>query len=78
MKSQFKIGDNVAYSVQWLKSTGQTTGDYPFARGKIVGLVELSSECILAEIDWGCDEFPKRVNIKNLAKVGLNSKFSSC
>ena len=74
----FKVGDKVAYSAQWLKNTGQQTGDIGFARGVITGFTELSKECVLAEVNWGSDEFPKRVNTKNLAKVGPNPKFANC
>ena len=72
---KLKIGDKVAYSAQWLKSTGQYTGDICFARGVILSFTELSKECILAEVDWSSEDFPKRVNVKNLARVGPNREF---
>ena len=31
----FSIGDKVAYSVAWLRSTGSITGDIPFLRGTV-------------------------------------------
>ena len=77
MKTKFEIGDKVAYSVQFLQSTGQYTGEIPAARGVITGLKNLGSTT-LAEIDWGNDNIPPRVNTTNLAKVGLNTRFSAC
>lgn len=74
----FKIGDRIAYSVQFLRSIGEITGEMPFARGKITGLKELSKECVLAVIEWENGDFPEKVNTKNLAKVGLNARFSQC
>lgn len=75
--TKLKIGDKVAYSIQWLKSTGQSHSEIAHARGVITGLTELSKECVLANIEWGNDDYPKRVNVNNLAKVGLNRKFQN-
>jgi len=61
-------GDTVAYSKQWLQSTGQLTGDAPFARGKVTGLVPLGS-LMLADIEWDKPDLPTRVNVKNLSRV---------
>jgi hypothetical protein len=36
--AEFEIGDRVAYSASFLKSTGQRTGDTPFLRGEIVSV----------------------------------------
>ena len=75
-----KIGDKVAYSVQFLKSIGECHGDLSHDRGVITGLIPLGKEpncTILAEIEWGGDS-PKRVNTKNLAIVGPNRKFANC
>ena len=62
-------GDIVAYSKQWLQSTGQLTGDVPLARGKVTGLVPLGPSLILAEIAWDQPDLPGRVNVKNLSRV---------
>ena len=70
-----QVGDRVAYSVQFLRSTGQQAGDTPFARGVIKKLVPLG-ETTLAEIEWEQGDHPRKVNVANLAKVGLNSKFA--
>ena len=64
-----KIGDKVAYSKAFLKSIGAHTGDLPFARGTVTGIVELSKDLHLAEIDWGNPEVPDRVNVRNLCCV---------
>lgn len=74
---KFKIGDRVAYSVQWLKSTCQQAGELGHARGVIVALQPLG-ERTLAEIDWGNPDVPRRVMTCNLAKVGANTRFCAC
>lgn len=64
-----QIGDTVGYSKRFLQSTGQYTGDAPFARGKVVGLQQLSPDVTLAEIEWDTDDLPPRVNVRNLSTV---------
>ena len=62
-----QVGDIVGYSQAFLQSTGQYTGDAPFARGKVIGLHPLGTETILAEIEWDKPDLPCRVNVKNLS-----------
>jgi len=62
------VGDKVCYSRQFLQSTGQQTGDVPFARGKVTALVKLG-ETMLAEIEWNQPDLPTRVNVANLSRV---------
>ena len=64
-----QVGDTVGYSKQFLQSTGQFTGDVPYARGKVIALHQLGSDVMIAEIDWNNDELPPRVNIKNLSTI---------
>jgi hypothetical protein len=64
-----KVGDTVGYSKQFLQSTGQYTGDAPFARGKVTELLSLGSDTVLAEIDWDRPDLPPRVNVKNLSTI---------
>lgn len=73
-----KIGNKVAYSVQFLKSIGMSHGEMAHARGEVVELIKLGS-ITLAKIKWlnGAD-MPEKVNIANLAIVGANSKFCNC
>lgn len=59
----------VGYSKQFLQSTGQYTGDVPFARGKVTALLPLGSDTVLAEIDWDKPDLPPRVNVKNLSTI---------
>ena len=56
------------YSKQFLQSTGQTTGDTPFAKGKVESIKDLGGLQI-ATIDWKDNEIPCRVNVKNLVRV---------
>ncbi len=64
-----RVGDTVGYSKQFLRSTGQYTGNAPFARGIVTALLSLSSDAILAEIDWDKPDLPPRVNVRNLATI---------
>ena len=75
--SKLTIGDRVAYSAAWLRSTGQMAGDSGHARGVIKKLIPLGST-MLAEIEWESGEHPGKVNVANLAKVGPNSRFCQC
>lgn len=63
-----QVGDRVCYSKRFLQSTGQYTGDVPFARGTVTALVPLGSTT-LAEITWDTPELPERVNVANLSRV---------
>lgn len=71
------IGDSVAYSVQFLESIGMSHSGLARARGKIEKIEALGSITI-AYIDWKDPDIPLKVNVKNLAKVGLNMRFSNC
>ncbi len=64
-----QIGDMVGYSKRFLQSTGQYTGDAPFARGKVIDLQSLGTDTILAYIEWDKPDLPARVNVKNLSTV---------
>jgi len=65
-------GDRVAYSKQWLHSTGQMTGDAPHARGTVTALEDLGS-LRLAVVQWDTSgdlpDFPEKVNVKNLSRI---------
>jgi hypothetical protein len=66
--SAVEVGETVAYSKRFLQSTGQLTGDAPFARGQVTALTTLGS-IVLAEITWADDaQLPARVNVKNLVR----------
>jgi hypothetical protein len=63
-----EVGDRVCYSQRFLQSTGQYTGDVPFARGIVTALKSLGS-LTLAEIDWDNKDMPARVPTSNLSRV---------
>jgi hypothetical protein len=67
-------GSKVAYSVQFLKSIGESHGEIARARGVVTAIVPLGTSTKIAEIQWTSD-MPKRVNVANLAIVGPNRKF---
>lgn len=78
-KQKFSVqsGDKVAYSVQFLRSIGMSHSDMAHARGIVTEVTALGS-MHLARIDWQGADMPERVNVQNLAKVGLNTRFSNC
>jgi len=79
-QKNLQIGDNVAYSVQFLKSIGASHSDMARARGTIEEIIDVGGGSLqLAQIKWYKEvDMPDRVNIKNLAKVGPNTKFCQC
>lgn len=79
-QAPFGIGDKVAYSVQFLRSVGLSHSEAARARGVVKALTMLGpgrDATVLAEIEWDRD-MPERVNVANLARVGLNTRFSNC
>jgi hypothetical protein len=74
-----KIGNKVAYSVQFLRSIGEgPTSPMCHARGEITDLTNYGANFILATVQWDNPDMPDKVNTANLALVGLNSKFCAC
>ena len=68
--STIKIGDKVAYSAAWLRSTGQMAGDIGHARGVVTDL-DVTPDYTIATVDWGGDpEVPTRINVRSLARIG--------
>lgn len=67
--TKIQIGDKVAYSAKFLKSTGQLTGAIPHARGTVTE-VKTCGSMELATITWGNPDIPERVNVFNLARIG--------
>lgn len=68
-----QIGDRVAVSARFLRSTGQNTGDICFCRGTVAALKQLG-EITLADIQWELlngtpPDVPTRMNVTNLSKV---------
>jgi len=72
----FKPGDKVAYSVQWLKSCQLQHSDLAHDRGIVKRLIPLG-ERNLVEIEWQGDSPPKVLDA-NLALVGPNMRFANC
>lgn len=74
---EFKVGDKVAYSVQWLKSVGMVHTPYAHGRGIVTGTKPFG-DAVLVSIDWKAGEGAPRVLAANLAHVGPNSRFAAC
>ena len=62
---QVLIESKVKYRREWLRSTGQMTGDMPFARGIVKELKPLG-QTEIATVDWGNEDIPAKVNVANL------------
>jgi len=76
---KFKIGDKVAYSVQFIRSIGlKPTDDLCHCRGEITEIKDYSSKLSIATIKWDNPNIPEKVNTFNLAKVGPNDRFCAC
>jgi hypothetical protein len=69
LKNVIEAGTRVGYSANFLRSTGQLTGEVPFLRGVVAKVEEIVPGCTLCLIHWDTGALT-RVNIKNLAKVG--------
>ena len=84
----FKTGDKIAYSVQFLRSIGESHGSMSHARGTVKEIKSYRTNFHLAVIEWengkagpvdpDAPEGCTNVNIQNLAKVGPNSRFANC
>ena len=67
---KIKVGDEVAYSRNFLRSTGMISGPIPFLRGIVTKLDPFGGPGnALAHIEWkdvGPNEFPSKVLASNL------------
>ncbi len=68
------VGDTVRYSADWLRSTGNITGDLPFAKGTVTALQVLSPDVTLATIDWQNPDIPGKVNVRNLERINERTR----
>jgi hypothetical protein len=73
----FQIGDKVAYSVQFLRSIGESHSDLAHARGTVQNVVSLGDGKALVVVTWNDQTIPGKVLSVNLAHVGLNRKFQN-
>lgn len=63
-----QVGDKVYFSKKFLQSTGQQTGETPFARGVVTAIIPLG-DIQLAAIKWDNADMPERINVANLSCV---------
>jgi hypothetical protein len=68
MVTLFKTGDRVQYARQWLRSTGQLTGDIPHAKGRIISLSPVSNGLDIATIEWDRPGLSAKVLTSNLVR----------
>ena len=57
----FQVGDKVAYRADFLRSTGQHTGDTPFLRGEVISAKPFA-QYQLCLIRWTLDGKPYPIN----------------
>ena len=69
------VGDRVAYSAAFCRSTGQLTGDVPHATGIVI---DLSVGGAVAWVAWNYPDLPNKVHVANLAHVGPNARYCAC
>ena len=78
MKSDepFKVGDPVAYSVQFLESIGASQMEVARYRGKVMELKTVG-EREFASVEWESDNISLAATC-NLAHVGPNMRYCKC
>ena len=69
MINTLKIGDHVAYSNRFLRSTGLYTGEIPFARGRVIATDSFPGGGQLVTVDWGNPDIPQKILAANLVLV---------
>ena len=69
----FKIDDNVMFSREFLRSTGQFTGPVPFAKGRVEMVEQMNSKLFIVTVNWG-DNTKSRVLSSNLIHGSDRSK----
>lgn len=63
---EFKVGDVVAYCERFINRIGQEFTNVKAARGKVMALITVHEELVMAEIEWDTPYLPKRVDVRNL------------
>lgn len=66
VSNEINIGSYVKYSKNWLKSTGNYTGNLPRGIGRVINIEKLGKDLQLAIIQWNYKDIPDKVNVKNL------------
>lgn len=66
------VGDRVMFSKHFLRSTGQTTGEVPFAEGTIISICSFGkhSTMLMAYVNWNNPNIPNKINLNNLVRMG--------
>ena len=65
-----QAGDTVAYTQAFLDRNSRYPNGLAAAQGTVKALYRLDNGTVLADIDWNNPGLPKRVNIKNLCRLG--------
>jgi len=76
-KFSVKPGDRVAYTIKFLKAIKQSHEDMSRDRGVVLSVKKYGERVTLVMVRWEGDS-PNRVNVRNLAKVGPNTRFANC
>lgn len=65
-----KVGDEVAFNVNYLRSTNQELGEVPFLRGKVIDVALDMKDCRLLTVLWANGQ-QSNVNELNLTNNTL-------
>lgn len=74
----YAIGDRVAYSAAWLRSTGQRTGPYGQLRGTVTGLAPFGGG-VLVGIQWDGAHAGNVLdaNLNLVSRIGIDSALAT-
>ncbi|QVL31634.1 hypothetical protein KIH39_22750 [Telmatocola sphagniphila] len=67
--AKIQVGDKVAFSKRYCQSSGQVTGEIPFARGVVQELKAMGPEFVLATVKWDNPDIGEKVAASNLVRV---------
>jgi hypothetical protein len=76
MTKIINVGDRVAFSAAFLRSTGQYTGDVPFLRGEVTGVSLDIPGCRLLIVEWD-REWDRDASTVNAANLVLKTNIAS-
>jgi len=55
MTKSFQLGDRVMYAREFLRNTGQMTGEVPFDVGTVINIKAKGEECEVCAVQWDSD-----------------------
>lgn len=71
------VGDTVAFKADFVRNVIGLAGEFSRVKGTITALTPPGRPYTLATVKWDNPECPKKVNVKNLCRRGLNYGYCS-